>query len=95
MFPSLMAQNMRIYQRYVDLFLTASPPISSIQIVVFATHNIIKRTDKAAWALLCALRSFTIVDLFLALEEHTQLTIAYGRQELRKFGHYIQVCISL
>ncbi|KAH9017269.1 hypothetical protein EDB85DRAFT_2203032 [Lactarius pseudohatsudake] len=58
------------------------------KILIFAAHNIIpwERSEQVGKSLLCALRSFTIVDLFLSFEEHTEHTIAVGRQELHKFG---------
>ncbi|KAN0128292.1 hypothetical protein V8E53_013876 [Lactarius tabidus] len=60
------------------------------KILVFAVHNIIPRTDKCRWLLLCAVRSFTIVDLYLSFEEHTEHTIAAGQQELKKFASLMQ-----
>ncbi|KAN0137278.1 hypothetical protein V8E53_004723 [Lactarius tabidus] len=42
------------------------------------------------WLLLRAVRSFTIVDLYLSFEEHTEHTIAAGRQELKKFASLMQ-----
>ncbi|KAF8268768.1 hypothetical protein EI94DRAFT_1576741, partial [Lactarius quietus] len=60
------------------------------KVLVFVAHNIISRSDKAGWLLLCAVRSFTIVDLYLAFEEHTELTIAAGRQEIRKFASLME-----
>jgi hypothetical protein len=85
-----MAQNMRIYQRYIDS-LSQLTLISLSQVVVFVARNLIRRRDKKGWPLLRALRSFSIVDLFLSFEEHTQLTITAGRQELKKFGQLMQV----
>ncbi|KAH9007984.1 hypothetical protein EDB83DRAFT_2509248 [Lactarius deliciosus] len=60
------------------------------KIIVFAAHNIIEQSDMGGWLLIRALRSFTIVDLYLSFEEHTQLTIAAGRRELAKFGDLMQ-----
>ncbi|KAH9038489.1 hypothetical protein EDB85DRAFT_2287447 [Lactarius pseudohatsudake] len=66
------------------------------KILIFAAHNIIpwERSEQVGKSLLCALRSFTIVDLFLSFEEHTEHTIAVGRQELHKFGRHIQAYID-
>ncbi|KAH9066101.1 hypothetical protein EDB83DRAFT_2506347 [Lactarius deliciosus] len=61
------------------------------KIIVFAAHNIIEQSDMGGWLLIRALRSFTIVDLYLSFEEHTQLTIAAGRRELAKFGDLMQM----
>lgn len=51
-------------------------------------------SDKVGWWLLRALRSFTIVDLYLSFEEHTQDTIDAGRRELKRFEEYMQVLAS-
>ncbi|KAH9029162.1 hypothetical protein EDB85DRAFT_2147471 [Lactarius pseudohatsudake] len=64
------------------------------KILIFAAHNIIEQSDVGGWLLIRALRSFTIVDLYLAFEEHTQLTIAAGRRELAKFGDLMQKYIA-
>ncbi|KAH8991412.1 hypothetical protein EDB86DRAFT_3183167 [Lactarius hatsudake] len=64
------------------------------KILVFAVHNIIPQSDVGGWLLIRALRSFTIVDLYLSFEEHTQLTIAAGRQELAEFGRLMQKYIA-
>ncbi|KAF8268010.1 hypothetical protein EI94DRAFT_1801019 [Lactarius quietus] len=60
-------------------------------VLVFVAHNIIPQSNKAGWLLLHTVRSFTIVDLYLAFEEHTELTIAAGRQEIRKFASLMEV----
>ncbi|KAF8259367.1 hypothetical protein EI94DRAFT_1813457 [Lactarius quietus] len=39
--------------------------------------------------------SFTIVDLYLAFEEHTELTITVGQQEIRKFASLMEEYIKL
>ncbi|KAH8980970.1 hypothetical protein EDB86DRAFT_2813253 [Lactarius hatsudake] len=64
------------------------------KILVFTVHNIIPQSDVGGWLLIRALRSFTIVDLYLSFEEHTQLTIAAGRQELAEFGRLMQKYIA-
>ncbi|KAH9001527.1 hypothetical protein EDB92DRAFT_1788816 [Lactarius akahatsu] len=66
------------------------------KILIFAAHNIIpwERSEKVGKSLLCALRSFTIVDLFLSFEEHTEHIIAVGRRELHKFGCHMQAYID-
>ncbi|KAF8256486.1 hypothetical protein EI94DRAFT_1645643, partial [Lactarius quietus] len=65
-----------------------------LKVLVFVTHNIIPWSDKAGWLLLCAVRSFTIVDLYLTFEEHTELTIAAVRQEIRKFASLMEAMTS-
>jgi hypothetical protein len=96
MFLSRMVRNMRIYRKYAISFSTVSFPISSqlVQVLVFVAHNIITMSDKVGWWLLRALRSFTIVDLYLSFEEHTQDTIDAGRRELKRFEEYMQVLAS-
>jgi hypothetical protein len=91
-----MARNMRIYRKYAFSFSTVSFPISSqlVQVLVFVVHNIIMTSDKVGWWLLRAVRSFTIVDLYLSFEEHTQDTIDAGQQELKRFGEYMEVLSS-
>lgn len=63
----------------------------SPQVVVFATHNIIPRDDKEGWLLLLCLRSFSILDLLLSFEVHTEKTILAGRKELLTLGRHIKV----
>ncbi|KAH9170356.1 hypothetical protein EDB89DRAFT_1853558, partial [Lactarius sanguifluus] len=56
------------------------------KVVVFAAHNVIQEDDKEGWQLLLCLRSFSIVDLLLSFEVHTDETILAGRRELVMFG---------
>ncbi|KAI9431873.1 hypothetical protein H4582DRAFT_2113324 [Lactarius indigo] len=57
------------------------------KVVVFAAHNIFPPDkDKEEWKLLLCLRSFSILDLLLSLEVHTEETILAGRSELERFG---------
>lgn len=62
------------------------------QIVVFAAHNIIQQNDREGWQLMRCLRSFSILDLLLSFEVHTDESIAAGREELSKFGDLLKVC---
>jgi hypothetical protein len=62
------------------------------QIVVFAAYNVLEQNDPEGWQLMHCLRSFSILDLFLAFEVHTDESIAAGREELRRFGDLIKVC---
>ncbi|KAH9036799.1 hypothetical protein EDB85DRAFT_2288078 [Lactarius pseudohatsudake] len=85
------------FQGVMKISFTDSTKFEDIsKILIFAAHNIIpwERSKKVGKSLLCALRSFTIVDLFLSFEEYTEHTIAVGRQELHKFGCHIQVYID-
>ncbi|KAH9024194.1 hypothetical protein EDB85DRAFT_2075196 [Lactarius pseudohatsudake] len=56
------------------------------KVVVFAAHNVIQEDDKEGWQLLLCLRSFSIIDLLLSFEVHTDKTILAGRRELVRFG---------
>jgi hypothetical protein len=62
------------------------------QIVVFAAHNVFQQNDQEEWLLMRCLRSFSILDLLLAFEVHTDESIAAGRDEVSKFGDLIKVC---
>ncbi|KAI9455173.1 hypothetical protein BJY52DRAFT_1205065 [Lactarius psammicola] len=62
------------------------------KVVVFAAQNIIQRSeDKEGWQLLLCLRSFSILDLLLSFEVHTEKTIMAGRNELARFGRLMKV----
>ena len=60
--------------------------------MVFAAHNVIPQSDTEGWQLMCCLRSFSILDLLLAFEVHTDESIAAGREEVSKFGDLLKVC---
>ncbi|KAI0271244.1 hypothetical protein BC834DRAFT_818216 [Gloeopeniophorella convolvens] len=57
------------------------------KVVVFVSHNVIKQTDPEAWTLLRAIQSFSILDLYLSFEMHTDDTIDEGRQEIQTFDN--------
>jgi hypothetical protein len=66
--------------------------LESPQVVVFAAHNIFpQKVDEEGWLLLLCLRSFSILDLLLSFEVHTEETILAGRKEIEKFGSLIKV----
>ncbi|KAI9430290.1 hypothetical protein H4582DRAFT_1824479 [Lactarius indigo] len=70
------------------------------KVVVFAAHNLFPPDkDKEEWKLLLCLRSFSILDLLLSLEVHTEETILAGRSELERFGtlmkEYTELCNKL
>ncbi|KAF8257057.1 hypothetical protein EI94DRAFT_1842699 [Lactarius quietus] len=56
------------------------------KIVVFAAHNVIHQKDSEGWQLMCCLRSFSILDLLLSFEVHTNESISAGEEELSRFG---------
>ena len=41
---------------------------------------------------MCCLQSFSILDLLLAFEVHTDESIAAGQEEVNKFGDLLKVC---
>ncbi|KAI9433794.1 hypothetical protein BJY52DRAFT_1131964, partial [Lactarius psammicola] len=62
------------------------------KVVVFAAQNIIQRSeDKEGWQLLLCLQSFSVLDLLLSFEVHTEKTIMAGRNELARFGRLMKV----
>ncbi|KAF8258702.1 hypothetical protein EI94DRAFT_1910877 [Lactarius quietus] len=56
------------------------------KILVFAAHNIIKQNDSEGWQLMRCLRSFSILDLLLSFEVHTNESISAGEEEISRFG---------
>jgi hypothetical protein len=90
-----MVRNSRIYQRYGNRHAFSQFGANAPQLIVFVALNIIPRSDKEGWSLLRSLRSYSIVDLYLALEVHTEDTIQSGRRELENFAVCMQVCILL
>lgn len=62
------------------------------QIMIFICHNVFEpATHEAAWLLLRVIRSYTIIDLFLSFEVHTEETIADGRKEANLFIKLLEV----
>jgi hypothetical protein len=59
---------------------------------VFVALNVILQQDAKGQSMLCCLRSYSIVDLYLAFEVHTEQTIEAGRRELANFALCIKVC---
>lgn len=47
--------------------------------------------QETAWQLLLVIRSYTIIDLLLSFEVHTEETIAYGRKETDLFIKLLEV----
>ena len=83
----------KVRQLYVAL-LHQLTDLESPQVVVFAAQNIIQRSeDKEGWQLLLCLRSFSVLDLLLSFEVHTEKTIMAGRNELARFGRLMKVLI--
>jgi hypothetical protein len=79
----------------VSLPLSFSESSRTPQLIVFTAHNVVPRKDREGWALLRCLRSYAIVDLYLAFEAHTDQTLAAGRHELSKFAQLMQVQLPL
>jgi hypothetical protein len=67
----------------------------SPQLIVFVALNIVPRDKDEGWSLLRCLRSFTIVDLYLSFEAHTDQTLADGQHELSNFAQRMEVRIPL
>ncbi|KAJ7065749.1 hypothetical protein C8F01DRAFT_1228972 [Mycena amicta] len=66
------------------------------KMIVFAAHNLLE--DELGLLLLECIRSYVVLDIYLALEVQTDETVAEGRQELQKFGklieEYSKACIG-
>jgi hypothetical protein len=62
---------------------------------VFVALNVIPRQNAEGQSLLRCLRSYSIVDLYLAFEVHTEQTMDAGRRELAKFALHMKVCTTL
>jgi hypothetical protein len=63
-----------------------------MKIFVFIAYNILTPENSTSWLLLKAIRSYTLIDQYLALDVHTENTIQDGQQEFKIFGHIMQVC---
>lgn len=59
---------------------------------MFVALNAIPRQNVEGQLLLRCLRSYSIVDLYLALEVHTEQTMDAGRRELANFALHMKVC---
>ena len=97
MYRLLMVQNTKIYRRYVNCSPYPAMFVDqiSLQLLVFVTHNLVPRSNKEGWSLLRCLRCFTILDLYLAFEAHTEQTITTGQGVLETFVLLMRVCIPL
>jgi len=63
-----------------------------MQMVIFATHNIITHSEHpGGYLLLKVLRSYIALDMFSAFEVHTAVTIAAGHKELLHFSKALKV----
>ncbi len=60
--------------------------------MVFAVYNVVDQNDKEEWLLMHCLRSFSIIDLLLSFEVHTDKTILAGWKEIVHFGRLMRVC---
>jgi len=60
----------------------------------FITHQVLTKKDSPfGYLLLQCIRTFQILDMYLTLEVHTEVTIAAGRCELQKLAKLMQVCV--
>ncbi|KAH9958642.1 hypothetical protein BJV74DRAFT_789266, partial [Russula compacta] len=66
-------------------------------LIVFIAHNIIplRNQESEGWLLLQCLQAFSIVDLYLAFEAHTEHTITSGQCELESFAQCMKVWTPL
>lgn len=66
------------------------------QIILFLVHQHFNRTeDPTGYLLLRCIRSYIEIDMYAALEVHTEDTIAAGEKELRKFAELIKVSLHI
>ena len=72
-------------------------PYNVLQVLLFVMHNVLlEKKNPLGYLLLCCLQSYLVIDMYAALEVHTEDTIAAGRKEILKFSCLIQVrCFSL
>ncbi|KDQ51821.1 hypothetical protein JAAARDRAFT_62330 [Jaapia argillacea MUCL 33604] len=62
------------------------------KLVLFSAHNILDlASDQEGYLLLQCLRSYLELDMYTALEVHTELTIKAGREEMNRFSGLIEV----
>lgn len=68
------------------------PDSSSEQVIIFAVQNVVtKDACKEGYLLLKCLRGYLEVDMYFALEVHTETTIKAGRKAVIVFGELLQV----
>ncbi|KAN0127630.1 hypothetical protein V8E53_014549 [Lactarius tabidus] len=67
------------------------PKVMKVSFADGAKLEDISKNDQEEWLLMRCLRSFSILDLLLAFEVHTDESIAAGRDEVSKFGDLIKV----
>jgi hypothetical protein len=62
---------------------------------LFVLHNILDETsDPAGYLLLKCVRSYSELNMYAAMEVHTEDTIAAGRRELLKYDTLLKVVFS-
>lgn len=67
-----------------------------IQLMTFATHSVITEEEcPLGYLLLRCLRLFLVLDMYTALEVHTEDTIARGCEAVQAFGKLIKVSTDL
>jgi hypothetical protein len=60
--------------------------------LIFTTHNVLtEKQSPLGYSMLCCLRSYLNLDMWVSMEVHTNDTISEGRQELLCFSGLIQV----
>ncbi|KAH9958180.1 hypothetical protein BJV74DRAFT_800037 [Russula compacta] len=83
------SQEEQVDKQFDDVSFTDGSKYEDIlKLIVFIAHNIIpsRNQESEGWLLLQCLQAFSIVDLYLAFEAHTEHTITSGWCELESFA---------
>ncbi|KAF7969796.1 hypothetical protein HWV62_25973 [Athelia sp. TMB] len=79
--------------KYEDISKETEPP--SEQVIIFALHNVVTRAAcPNGYLLLKCMRSYLVVDMYFALEVHTETTIQAGKEAVVSFGKDLQRYIT-
>lgn len=71
-------------------------PYHWIQIIVFASHNILtEELTPRGYLLLQLIRSYLELDMYASLTVHTDTMLAAGRKEMLIFDKLLKVSISV
>ena len=91
-FLTLMVKNLRIYLRCVFPSNNINCIHWYLQIIVFASQDVLTREEcKDGYLLLRCLRAYIEFDLYAAFEVHTTHTLVAGREALHIFNTLIEV----
>ncbi|KAK7680232.1 hypothetical protein QCA50_016741 [Cerrena zonata] len=89
--------NLNHFKAIMDIHFSDGSKYEDIsKVIIFVTHNVILQQNKSAYLLLCCLRIYLVIDMYAALEVHTETTLLAGEEALRKFDllmkKYIASC---